>query len=250
MITVPARRQPGPGRPPIPHIEKKERAQRYAAASTSAQARHDPQKLAQAAAYAAGHSGQRGLESLLREVNKTPTRPTKMRKKLSSPLSGRFAGDEALAIVLDLSLSKEQYVQFRSLLSTKGAEVLPPYSAVAFAKSKLRPAKESYSFNDTVAELELAAILCNTTYRILDLQEDIFVNYLNESQDNECTLHCSWGFDGTTGMSIYKQKYETEEASGNSLFATTIIPLRLIILTSLLYLLNVYIILIRLINCL
>lgn len=46
----------------------------------------------------------------------------------------------------------------------------------------------------------------------------------------QATLHCSWGFDGSSGQSQYKQKYKEDNAEHNdqSLFATTVIPLRLI----------------------
>lgn len=44
----------------------------------------------------------------------------------------------------------------------------------------------------------------------------------------ECDFVLSWGFDGSTGQSLYKQKITMSDASvdENSLFATTLVPLR------------------------
>lgn len=46
----------------------------------------------------------------------------------------------------------------------------------------------------------------------------------------DVVLTCSWGFDGSTGHSTYKQRYQNEQAKAvndESLFVTTLIPLRL-----------------------
>lgn len=44
----------------------------------------------------------------------------------------------------------------------------------------------------------------------------------------DTVLTCTWGFDGSTGHSAYQQKWRSKEnMSDESLFATTVIPLRL-----------------------
>jgi len=58
------------------------------------------------------------------------------------------------------------------------------------------------------------------------MQEDIFKQLGNILS---LTLIASYGFDGTTGQSSYKQHFFVCDSllSGDSLFATTIIPLKL-----------------------
>lgn len=42
------------------------------------------------------------------------------------------------------------------------------------------------------------------------------------------TLICKWGFDGSSNHSRYKQKWTTSEISDESIFVTSLIPLKLI----------------------
>lgn len=63
----------------------------------------------------------------------------------------------------------------------------------------------------------------------MNLQEKV----IHQSMDNtdlNVVFICSWGFDGSTGHSAYKQRYQNEQAEAvndENLFVTTLIPLRL-----------------------
>lgn len=61
------------------------------------------------------------------------------------------------------------------------------------------------------------------------MQSDVFKQFPDIF---EIKLICSYGFDGTTGHSAYKQKFETEALgtpiSDQSLFVTSVIPIQII----------------------
>lgn len=44
---------------------------------------------------------------------------------------------------------------------------------------------------------------------------------------NDVVLECKWGFDGSGGHSVYKQKYENQNSSDEFLFVTAFVPLRI-----------------------
>jgi len=52
----------------------------------------------------------------------------------------------------------------------------------------------------------------------------------SKTTELEAILICSWGFDGSSGHSAYKQRYSDMSVSNTNdenIFATTLIPLRL-----------------------
>lgn len=66
--------------------------------------------------------------------------------------------------------------------------------------------------------------------RILKLQEEPVVRFAEQLKTStlELQLVASWGFDGSTGQSQYKQKLNTDaNVSDSGLFVTTLIPLQL-----------------------
>ena len=61
------------------------------------------------------------------------------------------------------------------------------------------------------------------------MQADVFDQFPNSS---EVKFIYSYGFDGSTGHSIYKQKFATEtpdeQLSDHSMFVTSVIPIKII----------------------
>lgn len=90
-----------------------------------------------------------------------------------------------------------------------------------------------------VSEIEasnsLNGLLIHTVQRIVQSCDASFVEYCNRKgkQEFSCIFEGSWGFDGSTGQALYKQHFpgSDEDISINekSLFATTFIPLRIVI---------------------
>ena len=79
---------------------------------------------------------------------------------------------------------------------------------------------------ESVAEVPLQSLLDHTSCRIIQVQEDLFEQL---GYTLSLTLTASYGFDGATGQSSNKQHFFGCDAllSDDSLFATTIIPQKL-----------------------
>ena len=67
--------------------------------------------------------------------------------------------------------------------------------------------------------------------QIVSLQQEVILCAIESANDNKfiCEIIFSYGFDGSSGQAAYKQKFDSPGVkSDNSLFATTVIPLRLV----------------------
>ena len=63
------------------------------------------------------------------------------------------------------------------------------------------------------------------------MQQEVILCAIESANDNKfiCEIIFSYGFDGSSGQAAYKQKFDSPGVkSDNSLFATTVIPLRLV----------------------
>ena len=139
--------------------------------------------------------------------------------KNSNKISGILCADEALAVVVDAKLSRNQY----QLIRTKATERFPSYKVVQLAKQKCYP-PEGIIVTATSAEIDLQAILCHTSKRLLLANQEALKNL----GDTDMCLICKWGFDGSSGHSSYKQAFHGQNASDSSIFISTIVPLRLV----------------------
>lgn len=75
--------------------------------------------------------------------------------------------------------------------------------------------------------MSFQSLLLHTYRRIIQYCDDTVSEYCRQKQKDTvyCTLEGSWGFDGTTGQSIYKHKFSDGDDNENCVFATTYIPL-------------------------
>ena len=147
----------GPGRPKMEFNVKRDRSKRQEIASISAEHNHDPQKLLMACRYAARHSKQIDLDTILARISEIPEQPKKIRKLLDTPQVEikKKSAEEALAFLFDGSMSKDLYIKMRLASKNAGADIWPSYNDIRKAKSECRPPKESISITETIAEVEL-----------------------------------------------------------------------------------------------
>jgi len=113
-----------------------------------------------------------------------------------------------------------------------GADIWPSYNKGRMAKSKLRPSQEVMTISETSASVPIQSLINHTAKRLIDLQAPVILEYVrkNKLTNIDVILTCSWGFDGSSGHSEYKQRYadkSQENISDESLFATTLNPLQL-----------------------
>jgi len=114
-----------------------------------------------------------------------------------------------------------------------GADIWPTYNTIREAKEKCRPSKEHISISDDKVEVSFQALLNHTADRIVELQSDVILHamQITKCTEMEAELICSYGFDGSSGHSVYNQSFKNAEKNTNiddeNLLATTLIPLRL-----------------------
>ena len=135
-----------------------------------------------------------------------------------------FSPNEALSLILDCSLSKRSYQNLRSKTLEKNSNIFPSYNNVRIAKHECLPSPpEEWHITDDSAEVALQDLLDHTTRRI-------FESVGNSLEINDLRLTCKVGFDGTTGLSIYKQKRSDNQERNlvheSCFFVTCMVPLQ------------------------
>jgi len=228
----------GLGRRSIPFCKKSSRSKRREAGKVSASVNHDPQTLIAACRYAVRRSGDKDLYAMLGKISESSERPKKIRKTttVESPITPKTSQD-ALGFILDYSISKNVYTNMRLESKESGADIWPPYNNVRAVKTECRPPKNVISIKETEAEVPLQSLLNHTAERIVQLQKEVILHCMQGTNDTviDAVLMCSWGFDGSSGHSTYKQGYQFVNADNadvcngdGNIFATTLIPLQLL----------------------
>lgn len=135
-----------------------------------------------------------------------------------------YTPDEALAIFIDLDLSRNQYQYLLHCLDEKACKVFPTYKKLAEAKTACYPSISSIEITDILAKVKMQALLDHTVERILN------INSINRTSSNELILYSKWGCDGSSGQSEYKQilSGEGEFISDANLLISSLVPLKLV----------------------
>lgn len=152
----------------------------------------------------------------------SPKRLKRMIESIPTPKSDtEFTDEDALALSLNINLSRNKYDQLRKALIEKGWGSMPStYSLNAAKENMLPPISE---ISDKGAGVSLSHLLENTASRIISTfsKEEIDI-----CKNSEVTLICKWGCDGSSGFSEYKQQSESNTKFSTVLMAS-IVPLRM-----------------------
>lgn len=155
-------------------------------------------------------SSARKLEFVINECLKSPTRP----KKIASIIPPKeepkpFSPEEALSMMIDRKFTVDDYISMQRELKERGFPAYPPHYRVQFARKMCYPDTET----EREASISLHSLLLHTIRRIIKVYDTNITEYFN--QNNKDLVHCifegSWGFDGSTWQSFYKQNF----TSGN-----------------------------------
>lgn len=214
------------GRPNVSYTNAKYRLKRKLASDLSCENNDDVDFLIHAATVAAKKSKQSDLAFILKKTAQQADQ-SEIRKAVTSkkPEAVPLTPEEALAFLLENDLSKRQYINMRLLNKERNCNIYPSYEEVIKCKLLCRP--KEISVSESLAEVSLQNLLDHTAQRILLFQKDV----LHVMADiSNVVLIASYGFDGTTGQSMFKQRFETStpQLFDQSLFVTTIIPLQML----------------------
>lgn len=106
-------------------------------------------------------SGLKDASKVLKESTMTtPTRASKIRllylqSTTSKHVMQKYTSDEALALLVDLKLTKYQYQNLRTQAQNKNANIYPTYNSVRDAKIKCYPNLSEISVTETKASIHL-----------------------------------------------------------------------------------------------
>lgn len=134
----------------------------------------------------------------------------------------KLSREKALAVYVGADLSKKQYNIIRAATHV---DVFPSYYQIQKAKSECYPEKESITITETSVKIKLQALLNKTTIRLLKS-----INF-EKSRDNleprSYTLIIKWGFVGASDQAEYNIQFENENGKDNSVFISTLVPIKL-----------------------
>lgn len=190
------------------------------------------EELSYATQMSLRHSGQLDAAKVVKDVtSKSPTRASKYRKSIEKVSEKTLSKEAALSLFVEQKLTKSQYQGLRNISLENHCSLYPPYRVISEAKNECYPSKTDIIITESSAEVKLQALLNHTVTRILLTQGDV-IKSLTPDNVNDLKLICKWGCDGSSGQSVYKQKFENtdreESKSDANIFFTSIVPLQLI----------------------
>lgn len=173
-------------------------------------------------------SGSVDAANVLKDATSTPTRASKYRNAITlavKPPPIEMSPDEALVDMVNLKLTKQQYIDLRLSLREKNFNAYPAYDRVLEAKKLCYP--PDIIVTETCAEVKLQSLLDHTCERIIKIQDEV-VSVLDPKITSNLRCIFKWGCDGSSGQSEYKQKFSNENSSDSHIFLTSLVPLEII----------------------
>ncbi|KAG8195709.1 hypothetical protein JTE90_002972 [Oedothorax gibbosus] len=86
-----------------------------------------------------------------------------------------YTPDEALSLIVDLSLGKDDYLNLREGAKVRGANIYPPYNVIANAKKLCYP--PNITITETAAQIPLQDLLDLTVKRLSQVQSEILLQH-------------------------------------------------------------------------
>lgn len=120
----------------------------------------------------------------------------------------RYTADEALALMVDLKLTKFQYDLLHTQAKKRCADIYPPYSHVLEAKKRCYP--EGIELSDYGASITVQSVVDHTCPRLIEICD---ANLLEGLTDSQLIIIYKWGLDGAKQNS-YKMTFQDD--NGNS----------------------------------
>ncbi len=158
----------------------------------------------------------------------------KRAKTISETISAEgeipYTKEEALALTIDLKLSREAYESLRRGALKRNSKLYPPYGQILQAKEDCYPQEKIDSdFPITITpsrvDINLQSLLDHTATRIfMSLPKEEISTFPVQIE-----LISKWGCDGASGQSEYKQALPNQEQgiSDHHLFMISLVPIQL-----------------------
>lgn len=132
----------------------------------------------------------------------------------------QYSSDEALALCVDMKLTKRQYKLMYFGAKKRNIQTYPSYDRVLSAKKRCYPSSEAIEITEIGFKVNLQALLDITAQRLVDTLPTDSI----ESTRNLCLIS-KYGFDGASSQSNYKQKFSDPNADDSSIFISSLVPI-------------------------
>lgn len=135
----------------------------------------------------------------------SPSTASRYRRSSDNVPKKQMSSDAALALLVEIKLSKSQYQGLRSVSIENNCKLYiyilynPPYKSVLEAKQKCYPSKSEITVTESSAQIKLQSLLNHIAERILLTQSDV-IKSLTSDKVRQLDLICKWGCDGTSGQ--------------------------------------------------
>lgn len=186
------------------------------------------EELAYATQMSLRSSGQLHASKIIKDVTSTsPIRASKYITAFTSKVEKTLSDDAALSVLVEHKFSKRTYHGIRKVAKENNCKLYPSYNNVLQAKKRCYPSRISITITESCAEVKLQALLDHTAMRILFLQREVVDSFTMENVKNMHLIY-KWGCDGSSGQSVYKQKFTEDGKSDENVFFTSVVPLQLV----------------------
>ena len=202
------------GRPRKNFLESSQRTKRRSVKNVVLD--KSPEELCCATESSLIRSGRRTAGRVVKLALTTSPRRFKKMKLVHDNISSdviKYTPDEALAMIVDLGLGKEDYIHIQRGAKSRGANIYPAYNEIAESKKHCYPL--NIEITEIGAKIPLQNLLDLTIQRLVEVQQEVLEKHVPQDV-NEISVTFKWGFDGSGGHSIYKQNFTNHIQYGDS----------------------------------
>lgn len=186
-----------------------------------------PEQLSFATESSLVMSGKRRAAKVMKLALESSPRSLKrmQQSKSNTPSFTPYTPVEALALIVDTSMTKEDYLKVQRGAKARGANIYPAYNQILQIKQTCYP--ENVTISDIEARIPIQKVLDHTVTRLFEVQKEVISLHL-PPEVFEIDVYYKWGLDGSGGHSIYKQHFaDSPKYSDSNIILSTIVPLEM-----------------------
>ncbi|KAK3913040.1 Retrovirus-related Pol polyprotein from type-1 retrotransposable element R2 [Frankliniella fusca] len=213
------------GRPTLPFTKSSARTQRTKAQKLGKD--HCVEELLKSAETLLRKAGNEAAAKLINLLMINPERSSEIWQNINNPTPAikKMAPEQAVSLIIDADLSKNQYNLIRTTAKTHNANIFPSNRKVQEQKKKSLPPPESVQITEKSAEVDLQTLVDMDAKKIVDLLEREGKTISNF--DGLFVLTHKWGTDGSGDHSLHRHNTGSEISVERSILLTAQVPLQL-----------------------
>lgn len=189
--------------------------------------KYTPEELAFAAQSSFTKKGKRNISYAIKKATFSRPQEVKEMKNLNKKEIHPYSPEEALALMVDVKLTKSQYLKLREGTKKRNCNIFPSYAKVLNAKKACYPTE--INVTESMAEVNLQNLLDHTAKRLCMVQENVLIQELSNDIFPSLEMFHKWGFDGSSNHAMYKQTFnDNPRESDFDMLLTSIVPLKLV----------------------